>query len=66
MESISSSEKLKDIWIQVYERLKSWRRGGMRTKCGLYEGHPLLKMIEEAFPQVVSLSETEEDDDNLF
>jgi hypothetical protein len=57
-------EELKDIWIQVYKRLKSWRRGGMRTRRGgLYEGHPLLNMIEETFPQEVgSLSETEDDD----
>lgn len=57
------AEELKDVWIQVYKdiRLTGWRRGEAITHYGrVYEGHPLLNMIEETFPEVVRLAGIEE------
>jgi len=50
------AEELRDDWMQLYKnaKLTGWRRGEATTRSGrLYEGHPLLNMIEEAFPEVV-------------
>lgn len=57
------AEELKDVWIQVCKdiRLTGWRRGEAITRYGrVYEGHPLLNMIEETFPEVVRLAGIEE------
>lgn len=50
------AEGLRELWVEVYNdfRIVNWRRGGMTIGRGrLYEGHPLMNMIEETFPEVL-------------